>query len=392
MLLGISSLFFPRILFYGVSGRYSVIEGTVFDLYNARIVGEAGRKQFIIVEDRKDSSQKQYMPDLLLQDFEPAIQLLRKIALRFVYNNIQETAQRIVQAFPTLEFSEDEAKEIIFNFYCRYLMNSIILFLLHPSRVLLICHYWREPFIAGCKRNGIPVIELMHGVITAQHPFYNYPRLYRSYFENGLFPDSLAVYGEYWREVVINGNMFPPESVLISGYYVKIKDLPRFSKRKPRENGQIVILITTQWTLQEQFLNYICFLKSQLDREQWQIVVKPHPAENIEQYVSLGDGNFVIISNKTVYELLEDCDIHISAYSTVLYEAVRYGVCNYILLFEEMLDHSLKVLDSGVGQPLTPNEVPRICDKKTEVDAEFYFAPYRADTLLPGNQHCRAWK
>ena len=118
------------------------------------------------------------------------------------------------------------------TFYANYQVNRFLLWVLAPERVLLICHYGREPFIAGCKRLGIPVTELMHGSIVGVDTFYNYPPTYSHLFGRALFPDKTAVYGEFWRRAVIDGRMFPPEAVAVVGYYLKVP-----ARRRERREG-----------------------------------------------------------------------------------------------------------------------------------------------------------
>jgi hypothetical protein len=56
MKLGLARSTRPRTVFYGSSGRTARVGTTRYDLYNARIVNEWGREQFIIIEDTEDRS------------------------------------------------------------------------------------------------------------------------------------------------------------------------------------------------------------------------------------------------------------------------------------------------------------------------------------------------
>jgi len=367
----------PRVLFYGATGRISFVEGVCYDLYNARIVGERGRERFIIIEDTADSADKRYRPDFRMNDFGLAIRLLGKLNRVLRGARLQRFAEKVVTTYPELGFSANEAAEIVATFYANYQVHRFLLSLLAPERALLICHYGREAFIAACKSRGLSVTELMHGSIVGVDTFYNYPASYGHLFDRALFPDKTAVYGEYWRRVVIGGHMFPPESVIVAGYYLKVP-----TRQREREAGKRTrILICAQPTVQPELLDYIVFLKATLDRTGWEIIIKPHPRENAVPYEALAEEGFVSVSNRTAYELLAECDIHISSYSSVLYEAILYGVCNYALYVDRYAQYCDEVIGSGVALPLRPNQLPVPCAVDVG-QVRFYLDDYRPDTLF----------
>jgi hypothetical protein len=160
----------PRVLFYGTSGRPSRVGDTLYDLYNARIVAEGGREQFVIIEDSDDRAGKTYRPDFHLGDFGLPIRALGKLYQLLFRRCLAEYADRIAAGYPGLGLSRKEVVGIAGAFYSNYQMDRFLLSILRPSQALLICHYGREPFIAACRRHGIPVTELQHGTLSG-HPF-----------------------------------------------------------------------------------------------------------------------------------------------------------------------------------------------------------------------------
>lgn len=367
----------PRILFYGATGRLSRNDGTVYDLYNARIVGEHGRDRFIIVEDIDDGVNKTYRPDFTFRDFALLIRLLAVLVRLFQGPRLRRFAGRVSTAYPALGFTPAESVEIVSTFCANYLVNRLLVALLAPERALLICHYGREPFIAACQRQGVPVTELMHGAIPAGHRFYSYPVSYSHLFTRALFPNRIATYGEFWSRILLAGNMFRSESVIVAGYYLKVP--PKLRKREPGDATRI--LITTQPTVQGELLEYIAFLESELDRSAWEIVIKPHPNEDATAYRGLSEPGFITISDRTTYELLAECDIHISVYSSVLYEAILYRACNYSLRVERYSQLCDEVVGSGVALPLKPDELP-MAGVRVTGEARFFLDDYHPDVLL----------
>ncbi len=83
---------------------------------------------------------------------------------------------------------------------------------------------------------------------------------------------------------------------------------------RPSDKKLARILITTQPTAVVEICAYITFLKAHLDRDRWQILIKPHPREASVPYLALLDNDFVILSQQSVYDLLAESDIHISIY------------------------------------------------------------------------------
>jgi hypothetical protein len=375
--LGIASRRQPRTLFYGATGRQSRVEGATYDLYNARVVGERGRERFVLVEDTDDGVAKTYRLDFAFSDFALLIRLLAVLIRVLQRRRLREFAEKVTAAYPALGFSPAAAGEITAAFCANYLVNRLLVAWLAPERALLICHYGREPFIAACQRQGVPVTELMHGVISAGHPFYSYPPAYSHLFGRALFPNRIAVYGEYWRRILLAGHMFPSDSVVVAGYYLKVP-----AKSQTREARVIKrILITTQPTVQPELLDYIAFLKSTLDRSAWAILIKPHPSEDATAYRRLAEPDFVSIADRTTYALLAECDVHISVYSTVLYEAILYGACNYSLRVERYARICDEIAGSGVALALHPDEVPAPC-VMAPGQVHYFLAEYRPDMLF----------
>ena len=148
-----------------------------------------------------------------------------------------------------------------------------------------------------------------------------------------------------------------------------------------RRGDKTVIFISGGGTFQNELCDYVRFLKSCLDSDCWSIVIKPHPMEDRRAYTHLLESDFVTLSNQSAYELLAQAAVHISVYSTLLYEAVRYSVANYVLLVDDPPDICYAILDSGVALPLQRDQLPDP-NRKPKVDPEFYFAEFNPSALF----------
>ncbi|MGB2963464.1 MAG: hypothetical protein WBB69_05710 [Anaerolineales bacterium] len=367
-----------RVLFLGNYGRHSNIDGKIYDLYNARIIEQKGRDDFIIMEAYRDGVVDQYQAEFYYkEDLRLLILFLRFLFQIFNNRDLQTYAENILDLYPELSFSVREVRKIASHFYATFIASKMFLWFIKPSRVLLICHYGHEPFIAACKHFQLPVIELMHGSISDSHPHYNYPPSYSSLFINTMFPDKLAVYGEFWKDNVVRGNMFPEDAVEIVGYYLKVPDVQK--QAQPAEKN--VILITSQWTVVDVLYDYVKFLKENLNKTQWQVIIKPHPAERLTTYQDLLEEDFVLLSNENIYKLLQNAGIHISVCSSVLWEAIRYDVANYVLLDDRYQDESHALINSGVALPLGSRQIPDPA-AKPDVPPDYFFADFNPSVLF----------
>jgi len=208
-------------------------------------------------------------------------------------------------------------------------------------------------------------------------PVYNYPKDFRRKIGDTLFPDKIAVYGEFWKNIVVKGNLYPADAVEIVGYFLKIPEIDYTF----HGSGKKVVLITSQWTVVEAIHNYVKFLKEKLERNQWRIVIKPHPVEDPTTYLDLLETDFVQLANSDIYKALLTADIHISVYSSVLYEAIRYNVTNYVLLVEEYEDEYQMLINNGIALPLNSDQIPEYLDESS-ISSEFFFAEFDPSALF----------
>ena len=81
---------------------------------------------------------------------------------------------------------------------------------------------------------------------------------------------------------------------------------------------------TTQTFLSSNFINYIDELIQILD-DDYCIIIKPHPKENINEYNKYNNVKNILVSEISIEFLLRKADIHITMYSTTAFDALRHG-------------------------------------------------------------------
>lgn len=344
------------IFFYCHNNRIIGSNEKVFDIYNYQIISNQNRKDFFIYQDYYDDKSKLYNSDITREDLLSLFAIIYLFIQLFGCIFFAKKAKEIQKEYPLLGFSKRDIYNIILKFFAQYYAYRFVLRIINPVKVLLIVPYTREGFIAACKYKKINVTELMHGRITQTNLFYDLRSPIIDEEIRYLCPDNVLVYGDYWKEQLVKMNFLEEKKIKVIGYY-----LFGPAVKKPNKNSDVVtILITTQHTIQDEFIEYINFLSEKLDSQKNQIIIKPHPAENYSKYLQLVIPGFISVSHDSVYNLLPEANIHISAYSTVLFEALRYDVCNYSLYIKKVEEQWNEIIESGVAKPLYPDELPSL--------------------------------
>lgn len=251
-----------------------------------------------------------------------------------------------------------------YNLYS-YLLNRL------PSLKLIIMkqHYHNEALIYVAKQKNIPVIELQHGIISTNDIFYVFPEQVKDVLKNALFPDEIFVFGNYWKKILLNGYEFAPENIHVVGDF--ISRVPPSTNPDNQEVKQIlewkqnspIVLICTQTFMHEFYISYITKLAQLLNSQypSWKIIVKIHPNEKKEIYLqSLSTLSNVMITNYFNLDFLFSISaIHISVYSTTLFEALKYPhLKNLTIECHYANDYRNELIFNKIAYPISENDNP----------------------------------
>jgi len=366
-------------IWYGLSDRYVEENGKYEDVYNYDVMLTLPFENVIRLQDSRDKVPKIYPADLYFEDFAIPLGLIQIFLYGFWFKSLKRFTENVYQIFRNKDFTKRQIFRITLKFWGKYYLYKLILRKLQVNQAISLCHYSKHSFNLACHQLGIPNVELMHGHIMRTHPYYNIPNLPVE-FENPirqLIPDFLGVYGEYWRNNLLAGKQFAANQIKVVGYYLHTGKASINEKLQTPKR----ILITTQPHVQKEILEYVKYLQNQLDPKLFHVIIKPHPAEDYAKYLALQDGRLVSISTTDVYHLLPVSDIHISVFSTVLFEAVRYGLCNYVLFVDRFARECMDVVNSGVAKALYPDQIPVMYDK-THINPKYYFDDFHPDRIL----------
>lgn len=262
------------------------------------------------------------------------------------------------------------------KFYNEAIFWLKILDALQPIQIYMICHYHKEGLIYAAKKLNIKIIEFQHGLIAKSDVFYNFPSEISIIEKDCLFPDEFRVYGNYWIDILRSGNFLNKEKIKLVEYY-----LYKRTKLNSNEANQLysfvnnkkIILVTTQTFLSNDFIKYIDKL-IQVLTEDYCLIIKPHPRENINDYNKYEKINNILVTEISSEVLLSKTDIHITMYSTTAFDALRYGLATYYIYNENQIDY-IKELYNVIGGEIIKdyNMKPWLIENKLTVSFDEFF-------------------
>jgi hypothetical protein len=300
--------------------------------------------------------------------------------IRITYQNIKKSGI----------FSEKDLLNIAFafqNFFNKYKIWSRVLHVVNPKTMFCIVHYHNEGRALAFKRKGIKVIELQHGLIATKDVFYVFPEQTKNIINNALFADEIWVYGNYWKKVLEFGIEYF-NKIKIAGYYLYDNFIGYDAVEKEIDDfadNHKLIIITTQTSLHKAFIDYTLWLANDILQRSlpYKILVKTHPLEKQENYAILHKIEGVKMVNHPLPVLFKKAQLHVTIYSTTLYDGARAGVPGFALHNEQYNDYIEEIIQSGVAFPLNQNENPiDLIAKLKLVDSSYYYSPFRIEGLL----------
>lgn len=193
----------------------------------------------------------------------------------------------------------------------------------------------------AAKQEGVRRQAIQHGALAATNPGYSYSK------EDERFdpwPDLTLVWGEYWKQLLIDIAAYPPDRLQVSGQ-IRTDIIPKLMNTPldadkilgSQTAGKFLILFATQPLPDESLRQQAAldvFKVAQEMPDAW-VVVKPHPREENAYYAALaeqaGCSNYSIHAKADLFLLLRLCHVLVHCYSTVGIEAVYFGLPAIIL-------------------------------------------------------------
>ncbi|WP_237561653.1 hypothetical protein [Halorubrum halophilum] len=193
-----------------------------------------------------------------------------------------------------------------------------------PEVVVLVVSYGKETLIEACKRKGIPVVELQHGIIYNHHFGYSYPEGETK----TTFPDYLLTFGEFWNE---NARFPIPDNRVIPVGYPYLEE--RLDAYDDVERSQQLLFIS-QGTIGRELSRFALEVHED-ERIDHEVVYKLHPGEYDrweDEYPWLAESDIRVIeeSEPPLYQLFAESSAQIGVGSTAVYEGLCFDLKTFV--------------------------------------------------------------
>ncbi|EMI24765.1 sialyltransferase [Rhodopirellula europaea] len=354
-------------------------EGNPRSVYFDRIVDSFNRKDIFVASDNPSG-----MPDWVDYDLSAEQRYPLNAELLALRSDLLKTYQRFSDS---KRFSEADLHNLrcsfqgFFDMYGRW---SRVLQTVQPEAAIIICHYHKEGMVYAMRRHGVSVIELQHGLIDRSDIFYCFPENILQVRDRALFPDQILTFGEYWTDVLSHGHEFRANQIAEIGYYIQTDDSVAEGIKSFCE-GKRTIMVATQTMMSEFYVPYVQSLLALYENDDdVRILVRPHPAEPRDAYNELATNPKVEVANEGGVDcLLPLVDCVVSVYSTVLFDAIRFGVPAFAIEHDACQDYVDSAIATGVVFRLGADEGPLNAARLTNPtkDAQYFYRSYNPETL-----------
>lgn len=251
------------------------------------------------------------------------------------------------------------------------LFDSLLVFFKKEKPKAIFLPYETGPYalalIAISKSYGIKTVGIAHAVVDKNNPEYSHDQLANRENSYGfLLPDILLLFGEYSKQILVNQG-YPIGQLETFGnpaYFdlnklesILIAKLLR-QKYKIAPNKKVILFGTGmlqeyydaqgKYTFDSQVWRYL--LENFANKEEYVIILKPHPQENTEVYEMILDEynakNACIIQGD-LFELIYMSSVIISIFSTFMLDSLVFNKPVIRVEFEH-IKHTIPYDEFGV--------------------------------------------
>lgn len=356
-------------------------------LYFDNIIKTYSRENVFIVMDKVLDDKLDF--DICINDIVEIVQYktLSK-SDKFFRDNLLKTFLNIKKSKKFDKKELENIKYAFHKFFTEYkAWNYLVKKLGNIQTCLFICHYHKEGQILALKNSKIKCIELQHGLIASQDIFYLFPKLVSEIRDKALFADRLLVYGNFWKNKLLNGSEYLNNQIDIIGYYlyndfseIMDEELNSFTRDK------MVIVITTQTFLHNQFIDFTTKLENFIieNNKNAIIILKPHPAEKLEIYTNaFSNSKLIRVLQYPLPLIFNKASVHISVYSTTLFDALRHNLKNYVFKVAGCEDYVNEIIESGIATEILEfDQLFNIKDESNLINSIDFYANFNNRFLI----------
>lgn len=279
-------------------------------------------------------------------------------------------------------FSKIEFKDIklAFIFFIKDLSFFRVLLKNNSLKSSFLCHhFYNEALILALKEHNIVVNEVQHGIISRSKTFFFLPDDILKIKKDVLFADRIFVFADFWKKCLTKGNEYCENDIYILG---RSKENLKVDLQNDKTHK--TILIATQARVNQPTTNLTMelleYAKQLSEICTQQVLVQPHPFENLVELSMHLKGTNVKVANNSLMENLKICSVFISGYSTTLFEArTMGGIKVYSLNTLSEARHIGAMVDLGVSYLLNKDNF-EFSEEPQEV--EEYFSDFRPNAII----------
>ncbi len=297
-----------------------------------------------------------------------------------IRKNIINTYNKIKQANLFTPYELKNIKYALHHFFHQYkVWNNFLKQFPTLEKCFFVCHYHKEGQILALKNNNIKCIELQHGLISSKDIFYVFPEKIKAIKDKALFADTILLFGNYWKNVLEKGCEYNLNQMDIIGYYLfnNFKNSnTELTKLNDFINNKKVIFVTSQTSLHNYFIEKTIEIVNHINEKKlpYVILFKPHPSENIETYNSAFEKHSnLLVTSFSLPVLFSVATVHLSIYSTTLFDALRYNVKNFTFKAKGCEDYVDEILEAGIAIELI--DIKQLVDDESniKIDSTYYY-------------------
>lgn len=222
--------------------------------------------------------------------------------------------------------------------YWQSRLFGLLLRRLRPD-LALVCDTGEYGLVIACRKVGVPIIELQHGVFDASHPD-AVPDWVAGSESELVLPNVLATRNQFWINQLLGTHQ--AAIAVPVGNEMLDQALERRAAHRAVARDQALprrVVVTTQGMDTERLAAWVGGMVESAPADQdWRLTIKLHPvydaATTAFDRLAEQHPNVTVVAGTgrpNVFDLLIEADLHLSIASACLFEAAALGVPSLVI-------------------------------------------------------------
>lgn len=252
------------------------------------------------------------------------IAIVRRLCRPFVKRrDFSDLVEKLKKAFPGFSLSGQDLNHIFASYLIDRAFYRCLFRLWKPKQIFLTQNGIQKGMFWAARKQGIPLLEVQHGIIDGGHIAYNYSEEINYSKDQLHTPGHFLTFSEFWGR----GLNFPYVNLeaLGNNSFYSAGNLSIEKVRQTRGEG---LLVASSDLFGEPLSELV--IKLAAHYPSLPIYFKLHPNQFAE--LAIYETRFkpfshihVITNEANIYELIARCDAVLAIQSTALYEALHLG-------------------------------------------------------------------